>query len=830
MRTYVTATILLWMFVALACLPEAGARLQTAGDLGELNTNELLRRMRHFDERARDLDLDEEARESAARDAVETAEALVRRGRQSSDWYRIGVEFYVAKRYDRLCELWRDRVDELEARDAWPATEALYYLSGARRLTQDWEGTRDLLDRLDRIAARPGLESNHRTACVKVAVSERIKYLLEIGEPAGALRMLPKFDAAYNELPNDPDFRVDLFVRVYRSNGDPLSAIEEVEAYLAAGGELTEEVEFFYLTSKLRTVRIEGADEGIWMERIRGRLETAKIFGRERFQAAYELIESYLAAEDWAGAQWCVADMRRGLAPLRNASDDSGNRDEMLCSAIDTYLAVRSGADRARIERKLEDLLDNYERLLRWLASRPFDESGSWIGYYDRETAMLGALVGALSEIDGEAGLARAVESIARHQTLSRLNRRIEASPCTLEEIRQAILVDDEHGILMLQSAPAQVGGSRILAIDRERIATSSIGSTDAWRTWMQRLVEPFRSAAPLGAEWAALSEAFLDELLPNELRAAFDRWERVTLVGFDGELWFPFEGLDLDGAWLGTVKAVDHLASLPLGVRLVQRDEFPHSLDSSEVLLLAAPSHSPAARTEFPDLEALRLTDPQIASMTSAFPRQALTILRGEAATLDELRARTGPVSLLQILAHGVPSSENDPAPGILLASDDPETTGVLRLGDVPNIPVGIVTLLSCGTGQGRPRVMEGGLNNLAGEFLLRGARAVVVSHEPLLADPTVQLIAEMTASLARGASPAEAMRRARASLVEAGITDPRLHSTLRVWGVGQRPAITGVAPVSSAGPTTNRRILWTILIVAIAIGVLVAVRSRRP
>ncbi len=842
MRSHPSVTLLLSILVALSCTQPARAGSQPANEADALTTEELILRMRHADHGARDLDSDHETRERAAQEAEDTANALVRRGRKSSDWYRIGIEFYTTKRYDRLCDLWRERVDELEARDAWNATLALYYLSGARRLTQDWDGTRDLLDRLDRIAARPGLLPNYRTACEKIAVSERIRYLLEIGETTRALRMLPTFEAAYAALDNDPEFRLDLVVRVHRSNGDPLSAIDEVEAYLADGRQLTEEIELFYLTSKLRTARIEGNEEQRWIQRLRARLETATTFGRERFQAAFELVESYLVDGDLLGAKWCVDDLRRGLAPLRNSADDSRNRDELVCSAIDTYLTVRSGADRARIEAKLEPLLEDYERLSVWLAARPIEEAGSAIGYYDRETAVFGALLEALPALDGEAGLARAVESIARMQTLSRLNRRIEASSCSIEDVRQAILVDEEHGILMLQHAPVQTGGARILAIDRDGIVAASIGSIDVWRAWTQRLVEPLRSTSPLGAEWSALSKAFLEELLPGPIRETFDRWTKVTVVGFEGELWFPFECLDLDGSWLGTVKAVDHLASLPLGVRLKRRDESLPPRDASDLLLLAAPTHSPAARAEFPDLEPLRLSDEQIRSMTSGFPQEAAAVLRGDAASLDELRVRTEPVSVLQVLAHGVPASDSDPAPGILLASGDPASTGVLRTADVPTIPAGIVTLLSCGTGQGAPRVMEGGLNNLAGECLLNGARSVVFSHEPLLAAPTVKLMAVATDELARGTSPAEAMRRARAALADAGITDPRLHSTLRVWGVGHRPVVlprnapsegdrANEAPVSllPRNPETQRRILLTAVIVAGTIGLLVLARTRR-
>jgi hypothetical protein len=74
--------------------------------------------------------------------------------------------------------------------------------------------------------------------------------------------------------------------------------------------------------------------------------------------------------------------------------------------------------------------------------------------------------------------------------------------------------------------------------------------------------------------------------------------------------------------------------------------------------------------------------------------------------------------------------------------------------------------------------------MGTLTGAFLARGSHAVVATSADAAVEPTLVLVAHLCAELARGVAGAEALRRARLALHEAGWTDAHDHALVHFQG----------------------------------------------
>ena len=166
--------------------------------------------------------------------------------------------------------------------------------------------------------------------------------------------------------------------------------------------------------------------------------------------------------------------------------------------------------------------------------------------------------------------------------------------------------------------------------------------------------------------------------------------------------------------------------------------------------------------------------------------------VLQGEAATLASLRSLDpGRARIFQFLGHGVRDYELERPARLVLAFDDAHD-GLVSCLDVEadGAAAELVLLTSCRSGGGPTRRGDGAMSHLGGSFLRCGARAVVASPTDLALEPALRMSATVHEALAAGASPAEALRRARAALVADGEwADAFFHAQYRVLGLGQQP-----------------------------------------
>ncbi|MFH2000643.1 MAG: hypothetical protein ABIK28_13245, partial [Planctomycetota bacterium] len=237
----------------------------------ESSIEDLQKQLVNADEAFRSGKLTEEERARAAQDGEQAVSLLIAKAaKEGQDWKRIGVFFHDRGYFRQMCDLWADRLpDILDQKSAWHTSLGLWYLSGARRYVGDWTGALEVLEEMDKTAARDGLEDEERAACRKVALSERIRYWLAVGEYEQAVALLPCYEELDRKWPDRPEVRLDLVVRVQGSSGNPRAALEEFEAFLAGGGFLSPTLSLMRAGYGLAVASFENVDLAPWISALR---------------------------------------------------------------------------------------------------------------------------------------------------------------------------------------------------------------------------------------------------------------------------------------------------------------------------------------------------------------------------------------------------------------------------------------------------------------------------------------------------------------------------------------------------------------------------------
>jgi CHAT domain-containing protein len=135
---------------------------------------------------------------------------------------------------------------------------------------------------------------------------------------------------------------------------------------------------------------------------------------------------------------------------------------------------------------------------------------------------------------------------------------------------------------------------------------------------------------------------------------------------------------------------------------------------------------------------------------------------------------------AVIHLAAHVVPE-KNGQQGMILLSGSPPGQIDALTVRDIAalRVPGSLVVMSGCGSGRGRVLTGAGWLG-LGRAWLSAGARGVVASHWPVADDNGAlfqRFYQYLHHSQAASASPAEALRRARADLIESrsATADPK-------------------------------------------------------
>ena len=524
-------------------------------------------------------------------------------------------------------------------------------------------------------------------------------------------------------------------------------------------------------------------------ERARSMLEEAltdpALLGLDRFLPELDLAELALRDFDWEAAEERVAAAAETMGPVEERT------------AVTAYVAWLALSARLFVERTdrvapRETLVAVREELARTLARR-IDEWGQRElrpgGYGPLHYADHQSLVSELMRLDmqldpGSAGIERALARLLAAEGVGTLARKLSAPSVSLAEVRESLLAPiPDHVLLVYFPAPNRTHLFLVRPDAVEHVALPAADFVEIARFEAERTLR--RPLADSGAEWKeserkqALAH-FQEVLLPPGVCARLREFSRWTIVGEDLLGPVPLEALTLDGAYLGTTRAISRLPSLAVGVRLARRArEAAGAAGAGEPsVLLLAPSLGLATP----------LSEAEVGEMVAAYPAGSRHIALGSQARIETLERTLPAVRILQILAHGLHDPLRERPTGMLLGNTDGQESffGAEEVGhlDVPQL----VFLTVCGAGRAPKRRGDAGAADLAGAFLAAGTRArcVVQSAYDLDVESARRISSLFHAALLRGDAPAEALRKARAELArDEAFADPFHHASQGVVGL---------------------------------------------
>ena len=180
-----------------------------------------------------------------------------------------------------------------------------------------------------------------------------------------------------------------------------------------------------------------------------------------------------------------------------------------------------------------------------------------------------------------------------------------------------------------------------------------------------------------------------------------------------------------------------------------------------------------------YPGLPALPASADEARQVAQLYSRRAL--LLGDRATPDSLLSRAGSYDVLHFAGHAV-VNEVDPSRSSLVLTRGGGRPGGLfafELAAHRFERTRLVVLAGCGTASGSQSASAGTLS-LARAFLVARVPSVVASLWQVADRPTVELMTAFHAGVSRGEEPAEALRAAQLTLLEA--PEPALHSPA-IW-----------------------------------------------
>lgn len=419
-----------------------------------------------------------------------------------------------------------------------------------------------------------------------------------------------------------------------------------------------------------------------------------------------------------------------------------------------------------------------WDDLLRAWDQTPLDGSGVGFLGFPQRRLMLGQLIELELAVDpGPAGLRAAFEHLLEAQRRGTSSRRMNAPRVTLDDVRRELLGPGRGLIVYLPSWR----GSHAFAVDSELVVHVALPPHEDLGDELNDALAELRE----GRATQRL-DALSPRLLPAPLADRVRRWESLAFVGADLLRQLPIEALLLDGTTrLGLAKGVYWLPSIPAAVALARR---PSSTGRAGLRWIGAPHVDPRiARRQ--QLGVVALDDDARVRIQRAFT--SAEFFESSEATVDRLH---GAPRVLALYAHGVCDATRPHPNGIALAPRDARDDGVLDFEDVTAQLAGecapdLVLLLACGAAKTIHKVGDDGSDQLGAAFLEGGVRCVAASAEPLHQGATAQLAAAFLEQLARGSTPALAMRDARRELArDARFAHPKFWSTLQLSGLADR------------------------------------------
>ena len=554
----------------------------------------------------------------------------------------------------------------------------------------------------------------------------------------------------------------------------------------------------------------------------------------KRARARCESELAVLALEDGRldEAMGHLAAARRCLEPMREDRDRLHLPEDADLMVVEARIALaggRSSADLQSIRDRLARSVD--ARLADWSAA-PIRRGGIAFLHYDHRRAWFSALIQLEVALGGD-GERRGLGHLLRAHAMGSLARRLGGDAVGLADVESELLSDDDHGLLAYLPGPQR---SHLFVLDASGVDHELLPSdrelNDAVRRYRAELRHRLRSGSALDEERRE-AERLTGVLLPDATRARVGSWRSATVVGASLLGGAPFEFLvaPRPASRLGDLVAIDYLPSLTLGVQLARAART--SRFDQDLLLIAAPTVSRSVRERFPEAVDLPFGRTEARRFTACVDDdRSMVWLRDQATRARLLEHELGRTRVLHVLGHAVLDYERERPAALVLAPDDDD--GLLTCDDIDRLVAAprLVLLTSCGSGKGPARRGDEGLGHMGGAWLWAGADVVLLSDEDVDYRLAVALSERLLKRLlARGESPAEALRGARADLVKDGVVEDVVETgRLHVIGLGQRPVAPPRPPAATNVATAPTRLPWWFGLSALGlVGLLIVRRARR-
>lgn len=640
-------------------------------------------------------------------------------------------------------------------------------------------------------------------------------------------------------IPEDPDWddwRVDLFIlraEAYVLSGVPDLAVEPLRAAgrVVEGGSVkpttylevarlqadvwlaTDRLERLVLeVEKILFERESGAEakspEGQLRAELRLRLGLAKLeLGalqpERRTEATDDLEAAWRDLEDSIERFHCETHLAfAGLleddevetakwlqrARARAEQTEHTDYDVGFLAALEARLELKRGGDAVLLGQHADELGARLERMLERASSAPPRPGGLAFLRYSRRRFVVGTLMELAMKLDPAGGKEEALRTLHRVRREGTLVRRLAQGASDFERARAPVTGANGGALIFFVGRDR----SHVFALEPAQITHAPLDGEWSLRAAVQeldrhllqnphKLDEKRRKARrrALDTARANLSTA----LFPEAIRERVREWETVTIIGTDllGEP--DFECLSIGDGDLGLSKPLTYLTSLAEGLSLATR---AHPTRDPEEHALTLVADVPLAEHRL--LQPLPLSREGAVSLAGPFGERTRYLL-GERATHSRISEAGARGELLVFLTHGDRDPLSERASRILIAATGDDDT--LSCDEVEALRVPRTVFLGvCGSGRGPAREGAGPVSHLGGALLFAGANAVVLSDSDLSYTPTRLMTQSFLRAMGAGASPAEAMRRARATLVEADWSDPHDYALMRVIGLGHARA----------------------------------------
>ncbi|MCR9248135.1 MAG: CHAT domain-containing protein [bacterium] len=346
-----------------------------------------------------------------------------------------------------------------------------------------------------------------------------------------------------------------------------------------------------------------------------------------------------------------------------------------------------------------------------------------------------------------------------------------------------------------------------LLVINGDAIEKFELGDSRTIRT---AVASAWRTVAVPGGETTALATA-ADLLVPDAARGSLR--SVVLAIVHPSMARLPLAALRFDDDAFGVKHALVQAPSLAVAQLLDRRDATGRG-----TVIVEAPEHTNL--TQRLGLDPLVHTARECEGVRAAHPNAEH--LRAAAATFASVRTRRP--DLLHVAAHAI-DCPGLPTQSLLLLADGPHAMG--SLGEL-QLPGTFVVLSACAAATGEERGHEGVVGLIDGLFAA-GARAAVAPVTSVNQQATADFMRVFHAELGKGAAPAFALQRARATLLATdNYRDPHYWGAFTLFG---GPGQAG-EPAARPRPEPRRALSpgWLLVVgLVLAAGYLLLPRQQR-